>query len=327
MARITGLNCATRKTKGTAIPDCAYKFGWWKAFIFVPKGFRATSADLLAFKLFLQGKALNDTYANRVHIIKTFHTVERLYGERKSVTLGDGTTRQTNDATAGWRAQFDNGGNCYQMAVQSFSGKEGSFDLLIVDHNNTIIGTEYFNEATNEYELKGLTLAEIYVPIPEIGTPDDINRNIIEVVLQSAREELFTSPWVVNNDWNVLDEIEGINDVFLEILSTTGADQEVIDVVPTSGCGGINLAETFGASLANIARWVARNRETGAAITIVSATLAATGQSYIVTLDPVDPDYPVADGHIDLRLAAPSVLSLAGVEWYETPEAAGYVVL
>jgi hypothetical protein len=123
-------------------------------------------------------------------------------------------------------------------------------------------------------------------------------------------ENLFGLPTAL-----LTSDLKGLNDVTLTEKSAHASNVFKILGVSKSAVANrnVNLASTFGATLASAPLWVATVVASGVAHTITSVAVNAAGDGYDVTLDTTQFAALSSGATIDINLAAPSVLDAAGV--------------
>lgn len=312
----TNVKCDQSQVRNLSVAACVKKFGWFKGMFLVPKNWSLTATQIASLQTNLTNALINNSADSRIYMLGKFHTVETSYTDRNTVTRGDGTTRTTRNAIAGWTLGFDNGGMCYSRSVLSFRDRDDQFDVVFINDGGSLIGSRKFNTTTNQFEFKGIPMSMFDVPIPLVGTPDEVDRYSVQAMLQNS-DDMFVNGWIIDTTFSSLDELPTIQDVALMQLSSLSSG--VVQIAAGVGCGAINLASgSLAASFANVARWSATNYATGAAITISSVAVNASATGFTFTLDTGDTDYPTSGGYIAIKLVSVSTLATAGLRYYES---------
>lgn len=263
-----------------------------------------TQAELDDLQTTLQDKAWHDTKSSRCFPIHNFVTLTDNTEDETLQTFDYGDKIIVKEGDYDWVFQYTDGGLCLQSALRTLKGKRF---FLFYDKDGTLFG---YNKggllttipvnfyAKNWKAASGSAVAQYLVRF--IFNPQYVNEDIAYVKV---------------SDFS-LDEVVGLQDV--ELVVDTFSDGGGVAVVSVkTKCGRSNVGETYNSELANVARWVATNQETGGVITISTVTYSSVTKKFTVTMSPLDADYP-DDGVIELALAAPSVLAAANVEGYES---------
>lgn len=184
--------------------------------------------------------------------------------------------------------------------------------LLIVDKKYVVYGTQ-----TSGGNLTGFSLAEFKAGLGKFQTPQGASNYPFSVILNSITEYKENLAFF-QADSSVVN-ISGNIDVVLSLFNLTTNVAKVSAIAN----GGKNMFDNFSVLLANVARWVATNAQTGAAFTITSVSAVDTvNKVFSVTLDNTAWGLLTTGQKVNLDLAATASLSAAGIDGYEST---GYI--
>jgi hypothetical protein len=307
----------------TGVASLAKSFGSIVGMLVVPKAWTLTATEMAVFMDSIKADLIEDDEDERIRLIGRFHTSEIANGDKTTVTHPDGSEDISRGATAGWRFITNNGGTDYMKILQSYDGKDDSYNIVLITKpysqgkGHSFWGTWIYNTTTKEKEFTGFDLSKLEVETPMVGEFSDVDRYPLGVRL-ADKDQLFTNGWCIETDINAFGAsvLPQIHDVQLTQLSAANGSG-VFTLGMALGSGAINLAEAANASTwANVANIRAFNKSSGAAITVSSVTINAGG--FVVTLDSNDTDYPSAGDLIGIELVSVSTLASAGLKYYES---------
>lgn len=302
MANINELNCDVNR-KNVGYGSCVLTPDLIKGAILYLENRIFTPEELDDLQTTLQSDAWEDSPSERGFPIHGFLQMNDNTEDVQIQTFDYGTKAKTRDGDYDWQFQFLRGG---VNLLSAFRSLEGNIYALFYDANGVIYGTEN-NDRLSTIPVQFFALpwrpptgsAAAQFLIRFIFRPEYLNDSLA-----------FTKKITLSQ----IESVVGLKDVNIIVNSfddTTG----VANITLMQRIGSINLYELYATELANVARYLATNQDTGAAITITTVTGQASNKSFNVTLDTGDTDYPT-DGVIELTLAAPSVLEAAGVAGY-----------
>jgi hypothetical protein len=302
-------DCTTTR-KNTGFADCFADPKLIIGAFLVSSSFKLSGAELASKEAAitaLRAAAADDNKGQRIFPIHRLKNPANSGGDKTTQEFSDGSIAVVREGILNWTFQFTNGGLCLQKALRSHNQNGGYF--IFYDSEFTLFGWQ---------KVAG----EIW------GVPANY---------------IWTDPWMMNDGSNVtaykinlafgpryvnegvgyakldstIEGIEGLEDVTLTEIAFD-SDSGIAEVAALLDCGAVNMAELYGTELANPARWVAENGETGEDVTITAVSvIGGTDKRFQLTFDTADSDYPDS-GVILISLAAPSVLDAAGVEGYES---------
>lgn len=290
----------------TGIGDCSLEISKIVGFFLVNKNFVLTAANLLADSALLaalQTASSADLKPSRIYPVHGLVDIADNSTDPTVQTFGYGPSVIVADGNYDWTFPFLRGGICLLKALQRFNGSD--IRVIFYDSNGVLFGWKVGET------LKGVPLNQFFAPPwkPNTGAAAMVTNVKMNFGPRYLNEELGF--YKVTEF--AIDSVEGLQNVVLKLSS---AAKPVYKVKAFSGCAQVDMS-IYSTELANVARWAARNAGTGALITISSVVADANIGGWTLTLDSADPDYP-AVGSILISLAAPSVLSAAGVVGYES---------
>lgn len=316
MAYLFQLPCANF-TGNTGIPvTCTLNPDELIGLLAIPKGTTFTAAQLAAFQTTLQAGLVNDTYGSRYHRIGQFEEIDDQSEDRVQKTFGYQRKVTIQNGKYYWNFRYLDGAFCMHQSLINFRNREQEFDYLIVDKSNNFIGTYKLDATTNAYLYKGVSVTELYENDWKPKTGDDENSYILSMgIRDSAQLNKYMANVTADFDFWALNTVKDVRISSLGALSGIGT----VNLGIYAACGGLNLVQTYGSTIANVARFSAKNTATGATITISSVTVGGVGQnSYLIfDMDVSDTDYPAIGSQITIDMVAPSVLVAAGLDYFD----------
>ncbi len=295
----------TAAGSNTGIPDCALTLQNTVGGFLVPSAFELTAANLLtpeATLAALAAAAANDNPLLRIYPLPEFVGVTDNSEDVVLETYGYGAAVPVRDGNYNLTYRFTRGGNCVNNTLRSFNGL--NYKFIGIDAKGVLYGTKV--GAT----LKGIPLDYFY------AQPFKHNDGTATAVfaLRISYKPVYINSSLGFIQLNLGDALNISGFLNINITLAAARATNVIKVKTLTGCGGVDLYDTYSASLVTAANWLVT--ENGANITITSVALDANLKAFTITLDATDPDYTVG-GPFVVKLAAPSVLATNGVTGYE----------
>jgi hypothetical protein len=303
----------------TGLPSCQWNPDLIIGSLKIPKGTVLTAAQLVDLEATIQALLVHDTYASRAHRFGRFEEIDDQSEDRAQKTWGYGGKTTTREETYDWVFYYTDGGFCTHQAYKRFSGRHREYDELFIDQSGHLIGRKAL-DANGVYGLAGIQLKEFYVKNwkPSNGSdPAMYACNYKAADAKQLNEQLVS----IEMDFDIF-ALDTIKDIDLQPVGTTIVDADGdINVSVTSGCGGQNLVELYGATIANAARFAVTNASTGVAIAFAVASGGSGDSAYVAfNVDDTDAAYPSAGGHIKIETVAVSTVHTAVGEYYESNE-------
>jgi hypothetical protein len=317
MATLNAVFCGAG-SGNMGIGDCNFDPDLLVGAIAIPRGTVYAASQLVDFRATLQAQAINNSYSLRAHIFGGFLELDDQSEEAQEWTSGYGRKYFTRDEVYSWGFRYLDGGMCQHKNMLNFKGRERQFDWLFFDASYNIIGTDR-TDANGITGFGGVNLTQFYPYNWKPKTGSEPTRYMVGFTLANARQ-LNENLSFISVDFDPYSDIDQVQDVKLQPVSDPVVDADGdINIGITSSCGAGNLVQIYGATIANVARFVATNSQTGGAVTITSVTIAGSGESQYLAFnfDDTDTDYPTAGQYLTLTMASVSVLATAGLSYFE----------
>lgn len=305
MADLNALNCA-EDIKNTGFGTCTLDFGAIVGAFIMSRDVSFTTEELADLQASLVADAIADKPA-RIYPVHGFEAITDNTEDPTFQTMASGRPVFIKEGNYNWIFQFIDGGLCLSNKLRSFNN--GNWAALFYDQKGNLFGYQT-TDSEGAAILKGVPLDIIYT-YP--WKANDFS-NVTQYRIQFSFKPHYVNQNIgfVQSDFP-LSEIQGVKDVALTVTSALAAG--VVGVDANVSCGGDDLHELYATELAVVGAWEAKNKATGAIITITTVTSNTTG--WTVTLSAVDPDYPTAGNQLTLSLAKASVLSGLDVVGFE----------
>jgi len=320
MATLNLLTCDTA-SGNTGIGKCVRMLQAAVGGFFIPKGTGISAADAVNLKTFIAGKVHAAVYAERWHPVGNWNTITAQDQEEVTQTFEDGSSYTNRDGYYSAMYRHLNG-QCFHQSLRRFEGRQEQYDYLEVDKDGRLVGVAGYNAAGLEM-LYGFDLSRIHIPNLTRATQAEavgywLTLDLADATEMNDRVMMMDAKDVQGIKFNPLAyaKSQSVKDVFLSNLTPSGAASGVFTIFVAEGCNDVSIGKTYGAAL-TAANVVAKNKTTGAPITVTSFVVQATDAApYILTLDTTDPDYP-ATGYIELTLTGVTSLFTALGNYYE----------
>lgn len=292
----------------TGVDDCSLQISKIVGFFLVSKNFVLSAADLASdatLQAALIAAANADSKALRAFPVHQLVDIADNTTDPTEQTFGYGPSVIVAGGMYNWTFPFLRGGLCLLKALKTFNNTDTR--PIFYDSNGTLFGWKVGDT------LKGVPLNQFYANDwrPNTGAATMVTSVKFTLNPRYLNEELG---FYKVTDFS-LESIEGLQNV---VLKQTGVQAKpVYKVTAAVGCSAANIFDQYSVELAAAALWRAKNKATGAAITITSVAADANIFGFTVTLDSSDTGYP-AVGSIELSLAPVSVLKAAGVTGLES---------
>jgi len=269
---------------------------------------RAQLADL---QNTLQGLAWQDSKTGRCYPVHNFLNPQDNTDDPTIETFADGSKAFVRDGVYDWTFQITAGGFCLLEALRTHNGN-GNTWVLFYDKEKKILG---YNDSG---EIAAIPM-QVFQALPwKMNTGSNTAKYLLRFIFDTnyANED---SEYTQANF--PLTNVKGLQDIKLQVTGFNHGTGLVAVTVETD-CGGANLFDDYSVDLVSSsgALWLAQNGATGNPITVTSVTPVAGSKSFNVLLNTADPDYPTNNA-IYMQLAAPSLLSAAGIIGYESEQA------
>jgi len=289
----------------TGIPDCALTLKNTVTGFLVPSAFELTAANLLtpeATLAALMTAANSDNPLTRIYPLPEAVGVTDNSEDVTLQTFGYGAAVPVRDGNYNLTYAFTRGGNCVNNTLQKFNGL--NYRFIGVDASGVLYGTKVGTS------LKGIPLDYFYA----MPFKHNDGSNVTGFAWRISYKPVYVNSGLGFIQLNLADVLNISGLLNINLVLPTPRVTNVIKVKAVTGCSGVDLYDTYSASLVTASNWLVT--EAGANITITSVALDANLKAFTITLDATDTDYNVA-GPFVVKLAAPSVLTTNGIPGYE----------
>jgi hypothetical protein len=249
--------------------------GTMKGIVFVPKGWSAAvTADLTdeAIRTAILA-ALNASLVNDNPLLRAIFVGEFVNFEDKSEAAGMqshnyGVQEKTNRGKYRHEYGYRNGGLAFHCAVKTFDELQNSYDMIYINGDSkTLVGANKYTDGVLT-AFQGITLDFIDAQDQKVG--DYTNKAMYKLGLHIADgAQLNEECFIVNMGQNMVKYCKDNSVIGVELTGTmTGT--RICKVRAITEIGNVNLGDVFGDDLSDATLWVAKNKTSGAAITISS---------------------------------------------------------
>lgn len=306
MAGLHQINCAATR-RNTGYGGCPVD---WKlisgAFLF------DSPTTLLEYQLAdlqntLQTMSWQDLKTGRCYPVHQFLNPQDNTDDPTIETFSDGQKAFVRDGVYDWTFQITAGGFCLLQALRTHNGNSTVY-AFFYDKNKQILG---YN---NSGDFSAIPL-QVFQALPwKMNTGSNVTKYLLRFIFATnyANED---SDYTQANF--PLTNVVGLQDIKL-LVNGFNHSTGLVNVSVITECGGANLFAQYSAQLV-AALWQATNAATGNIIPITSVSPLAGPNSFNILLNTGSPNYP-SNSAIFLQLAAPSVLSAAGIIGYESEQ-------
>lgn len=310
---LVGILDCTTGVLNTGATKCPFVPKNFEGVIALPAGTTFSKAQILDFQNTLTGLIENDSAASRAYPIQRFDGMESLSTEATYRERPYGERYKNRDGKYGFKFMYTEGGMGLHAKIKSFEGKHDQYDFLFVDRKNR----GFMGWTSDGVNFKGYTMSMIdaYNVLFDNGT--DGTEFAIGLMLDDPDQinlhaRLLQMPVGVD----VIRDFKGLYDIEPIVYSGTVSSSGVIDLRFSIGGGTTDLYADYGSIIDTASLWTAKNKETGAAITITTVSSAVANGVGLVTvdLDSSDTDFPASAGDlIEFTFGPVSALKNAGM--------------
>lgn len=252
--------------------------------------------------------------ATRIFPVQNLNNLTDNSEDDVSQTFGYGDIEPVRDGDYSWIFGFRVGGLPLATNLRSFNGLVGKYGAIFVDANNQVMANKGIdgNGADGYAPVRLKVLKSLKWKANDGATNTGYGLQVSFAPEQINADIAYTKvdPTVAN-----LLDIYGLQDV---VLTQKAAPSGHVYTVLAETPGGENMAESYGGELDVAGAWVAKNKTTGAAITISGVAVTGDGKGFAITLDDTDADYPASTGTLTIEMASPAALYALGVVNYES---------
>lgn len=309
MNSLNNMPCLVGAAGNLNVGNCNQDLKDVQLYLAVQKGTKFTQEEMAGFVAKISPLLHADNTATRIQIIKGFKGVEKANVEAGTFTWGDGSTQTTRDEIVGRTYQMK--GDCLNQLIASLNDMSDSYELIPVFSDNVAVATLTTLEDGSE-GVKGFSVSEIFASQYDEtinDTPGNFTLRIIHADPSEWRNRIAFRP----TDGNIKD-LSGIQTISFSKLNNSPQVAGTYRILAATGCGSVNVGKIFAVELADEALWVVTN-QLGNVVPVDGVTVNANGE-FIIALTTASANY-TAGTRFTVTLVAPSLLSAAGVEWYE----------
>ncbi|HEX7906233.1 MAG TPA: hypothetical protein VF487_20305 [Chitinophagaceae bacterium] len=313
MATLNKITCGTTEGGNTGIGDCPFLPKHFVGAIIGPVGFKLTAAELASTLLAALKTGTHAAKAARIYPIQNFKALDADNTEAPTKqTFGYGDQKFIREGKYALSFQHVDGGICLHKNLRKFNGT--NLAAYFIDADGVLIGYK------NGSDLQMIPLIDFYAQPMKLSAGSEVAKLLIDFQFKPEYLNELIGFVETRDEFNI-DDVIGLEDVVLSVQTAINATGEV-DIKLKTSCGGVDLYDLFKTNFTQLTAWIAKNKTTGAVITITAVTANDSTKSWTVNMDSTDVDYPAAAAKLILSLAAPSVLKAApiNVEGYESGE-------
>lgn len=312
--KLDQLDCFLNNGGNTGQGDCGFTPGLLIGHIYGPKKKEFTAnevADADALLAALQAGAKDDTYSDRLFVVKTYEEWNPEGEARQEHTSGGGIKRETRPASQQTGATVY-GDKPYHTAVQkTLHNQQRTLGVLDVykqgNGKYAVVGLKRVTSA-GDRTMGFFPLANLVVSTynyPNATTPG----NFVVSTGYADAQQHDNEQRVMLFDSNPLEEIEGL--VSAQIYATSSAATSIH--VKIFDSYGIDLRDKYETELEDVSAFKVYNDDPASAnrgneVTISTVDADATGWTLTIAATGTDPDNPGSGKYVRVAGAAPSVL-------------------
>lgn len=319
MAKINQIVCLGTD-QNTGIARCTANLGLLKVAIAVPKGTYVTNTNMSDPITYIDSKIHHDTPASRWYPLPKFVNFEANNTAAGTQSFNYGNSKRVGTDVSVWTFQTIQGDLCGYKALEKFNGKNEEYDFYFMDHMGQLWG-RVKTTTSGEVRLYAFTMDDVYVPTLVPGTNAATPEFKISFMFEDDTQ--LRGQLGLHQTGYDFNDLQGVNSVDITLIGSVGSNGTVI-VEATTTCGGANLGDLFGSTLADAAAWILTAKDDGAEITLTSVSYNATTKRYTIDPDQTDTDYDIGDTLV-LKLEPIADLVALGIAYYESPTGLEYV--
>jgi len=224
-------NLACGTTRGnTGLAQCAEDFGYPEFFILTPIDFSMTIAN--AQLLATWAAAINDDQSDRIYPLPRIFKRE-LDSEDDQYEEGDGGKIDfLREGKIKGTYHFEDISLCNHKQLRKHNGTKNR--VFTITNTGYILGT-----TADDINFKGILLDLFRVEKRGQGTPENKQRTKIRIQENDPAEWNDRGYWInppeASTAWNALDELVGLKDVNIAVVSSSSA---TVILSVTTNCGG-----------------------------------------------------------------------------------------
>lgn len=299
MAELNKIVCQDATGNNTGIPSCYLDPKQIIGVILTPVSYKIAAADMADLQTTLQDSTLAGA-GSRIYPLLNFVALQADNSEAPTKqNFGYGASLTVREGNYNLTFQYTDGGLCLHKQLRTFNGKK--WGAFLVDADGVIFG--YKNGA----DLQAIPLVEFYAQPWKPNDGSNVAQFLVDVSFKPQYLNEFVGFIATSDDFDIATSVTGLINVVIKEVTALAAG--VVKVQVITSCGGANLYDQYKTALSQVGAWLATNASTGAEITVSSVTANDADNSFSVTLDTSDTDYPSSGGKVNLSLAEPSDLA------------------
>lgn len=303
MATLNAISCLDSGGYNTGVPSCFYTPAEIQGIILTPLGYKITKADMADLLTKLQ----TDTQADVGSRIYPFMNIVALDADNSEAavkqTLGYGLSVIIRDGNYALSYQYLDGGLCLHKQFRMFNGKK--WGGYLVDANGVILGYK------NGDDLQAIPLLEFFAEKWKMSDGSNVSKFLLDLTFKPQYLNEFVGFLDTQSEFDIFSVITGLINVVVQEVTPLAAG--VVKVKIVASCGGSNLYGSVKAGLTQQSAWIVTNDDTGDVVALTTAAANDADESFTLTADTADPNYPASGGKLDIRLANPSALAIAPI--------------
>lgn len=283
--------------------------------LLVPKGTVYTATQQLTFSTVLATAIANDTVASRIFPIKKFVDFEDKTEESPTQTYGYGGMTKIRQGKYAWTFKYVNSGMALHKALYSFDQMQEAYDVLFIDNkNNCLWGVAVGTYGTS---LGGFNLELIDVKNIKLNTGAAATEYAISFCMEDPDEiNINSMAYQFAPDYRVLANLTGLKNI--QMVVQTAMASGLIKLQFGTGDRATQMYDLLSTQLATAGLYTVTRTDTGAAITVTSATATAATKTINLLVDVLDADYIAlgATGFLTIAFGNVTALVAAGIVGY-----------
>lgn len=282
-----------------------------------PKGIKWTHTQLLAIAATLQAQLKEDDKDERIYLIERFVDVEDKSTEATYKDYANGEKVKIRDGKYGYRWTYKNGGVGLHSKFKSFDGLQDSYEWVFLDTKNRgLIVVEDDNLGA-----RGFSLSMIDIPNLKMGTFTDPTEFYFELGFADSDEfnkKMRFVPFA--DDFDFMNDLTSLYDTEISV-HTAMTSGGLVKLKFTTSNGATDLYDNYHGELDTTSLYTITNANTGAAITLTSATAAPATKTINLQLDATDTDFPATAGAlVKIAFGPVSAIEAAGMPGFSEAE-------
>jgi len=254
-----------------------------KAFLFIPQGYTFTSAQTAtatAFLAALQALMVNADPTQRAYKLTFDSDFKQMTPDSQKVTLPFGGERYLAKGIPGFQVDFALGGLDNFQNVLDFDNAQSLFDLLIIDRQGVVYGTNKTYNSGNTFG--GFQIGQIHIPTNEMQGANTYDVYRMFVYLSNAEQFNEGLDFIATGVVNLPDVLPPFEDVVLSCV--TGPAANKISVKVWGGYSRVDLTPLYSTILNSTSLWTANKVSDGSAGTISAATYTSGTKTIDLTI-------------------------------------------